>query len=524
MPAMPARALCRRPKAASPLAARSVTASPLAARSVTASPLAARSVTASPLAAASVSASPVAAPRLAAPGLAAPRLAAPGLAAAWLAVVALCAPLAAGCGGHTARTLAFREALDGGDFPRAVKSLNKELKVDTDKELPPDIKGDNALLVLDRASVQQAQREFDLSRRDFQAADKAIDVLDLSQNAGDSIAKYVFSDDAGRYAAPPYEKLLINAFNLLNYLELGDLSGARVEARRLSVTRQFLLTKGAKSDSPMFALGAQLAGFALEKSGEVDEALRYYDEALAAGPAPSLDAPIARLLPRGNVRSPRLKEAAERGRAAAEGGEDEAEVLVVLGYGRVPHKEAKRLPIGLALTYFAGAIQPTDVVAANKLAAQGLVTWINYPSLAPERGQYADPVCAIDGRFVSTGAAINLSQLVRAEWREIEGKIVASAITRAITRVALGQGVETAAGRDSIVGLLVSLGLQAGLSAADTPDTRSWEALPARVAIERVRLPAGRHAVDLRARGVSAKKQLDLKPGGWALVSLMALR
>jgi uncharacterized protein len=509
MPAMPARAPCHRPKAASPLAARPVTASPLAAASVSASPLAARPVTASPLAAASVSASPVAAPRLA---------------AAWLAVVALCAPLAAGCGGHTARTLAFREALDGGDFPRAVKSLNKELKVDTGKELPPDIKGDNALLVLDRASVQQAQREFDLSRRDFQAADKAIDVLDLSQNAGDSIAKYVFSDDAGRYAAPPYEKLLINAFNLLNYLELGDLSGARVEARRLSVTRQFLLTKGAKSDSPMFALGAQLAGFALEKSGEVDEALRYYDEALAAGPAPSLDAPIARLLPRGNVRSPRLKEAAERGRAAAEGGEDEAEVLVVLGYGRVPHKEAKRLPIGLALTYFAGAIQPTDVVAANKLAAQGLVTWINYPSLAPERGQYADPVCAIDGRFVSTGASINLSQLVRAEWHEIEGKIVASAITRAITRVALGQGVETAAGRDSIVGLLVSLGLQAGLSAADTPDTRSWEALPARVAIERVRLPAGRHAVDLRARGVSAKKQLDLKPGGWALVSLMALR
>ncbi|HEU4539126.1 MAG TPA: hypothetical protein VFS00_33625, partial [Polyangiaceae bacterium] len=444
--------------------------------------------------------------------------------AAWLAAVALFAPLAAGCGGHAARTLAFREALDGGDFPRAVASLNKELDVDAGKDLPRDINGDNALLVLDRASVQQARREFDLSRRDFQAADKAIDVLDLSQNAGDSLAKYVFSDDAGRYAAPAYEKLLINALNLLNYLELGDLNGARVEARRLSVTRQFLLTKGAKSESAMFALGAQLAGFALEKSGEVDEALRYYDEALAAGPAPSLDVPIARLLPRGNVRSPRLKEAAERGRAEAEAPEGEGEVLAVLGYGRVPHKVAKRLPIGLALTYFSGAIQPNDASAANRLAAQGLVTWVNYPSLAPERGQYADPLCSIDGRLVPTGPAINVSQLVREEWHEIEGKIVASAITRAITRVALGKGVEAAAGRDSIVGLLVSLGLQAGLSASDTPDTRSWEALPARVVLERVRLPAGRHAVDLRARGVSSRKQVDLKPGGWALVSLMALR
>jgi tetratricopeptide (TPR) repeat protein len=441
-------------------------------------------------------------------------------------LAALLAPLWAGCGGHSARTLAFRDALDAGDFPRAVGELNKELDVAKAQDLPAKIEGDNALLVLDRASVQQARREFDLSRRDFQAADKALDVLDLSQNASDTLAKYIFSDDAGRYAAPPYEKLLVNAFNMVNYLELGDLNGARVEARRLSVTRQFLLTKGAKRDSDMFALGAQLAGFALEKSGEVDEALRYYDEALAAGPAPGLDVPIARLLPRGNVKSPRLREAAERGAAAAgaEAPEGEAEVLLVLGYGRVPHKIAKRLPIGLALTYFSGAIRPDDAVAANKLAAQGLVTWINYPSLAPEQGQYADPICAVDGRIIGHGEPVNLSRLVREEWREIEGKIVASAITRAIARVALGQGVETAAGRDNIVGFLVSLGLQAGLSAADTPDTRSWEALPARVVIERVRLPAGRHAFDLRARGVNARKQIDLKPGGWGLVSLMALR
>lgn len=442
------------------------------------------------------------------------------------ALAALLAPVWAGCGGHSARTLTFRNALDAGDFPKAVAELNKEMDVGKAQDLPAKIQGDNALLVLDRASVQQARREFDLSRRDFQAADKALDVLDLSQNATDAIGKYIFSDDAGRYAAPPYEKLLVNAFNIVNYLELGDLNGARVEARRLSVTRQFLLTKGAKGDSDMFALGAQLAGFVLEKSGEVDEALRYYDEALAAGPAPGLDVPIARLLPRGNVKSPRLREAAERGAAAggAEAAEGEGEVLLVLGYGRVPHKIPKRLPIGLALTYFSGAIRPDDAVAANKLAAQGLVTWINYPSLAPEQGQYADPVCAIDGRLVGHSQPINLSQLVRDEWHEIEGKIVASAITRAITRIAVGQGVETAAGRDSLAGLLISLGLQAGLSAADTPDTRSWEALPARVVLERVRLPAGRHSFDLRARGVNARKQIDVKPGGWGLVSLMALR
>jgi hypothetical protein len=470
-------------------------------------------------------------PRRPAPPPPAPPRRARGPGPRLLAVALALAPFGGGCGGHAARTHAFRGALDAGDYARAVDALNKEMEVDRPKDVPADVQGDNALLLLDRASVQQARREFDLSRRDFQVADKAVDVLDLSQNASDTLAKYIFSDAAGRYAAPAYEKLLINAFNMMNYLELGDLSGARVEARRLSVTRQFLLDKGGRGDSPMFALGARLAGFTLEKSGEVDEALRYYDEALAAGGAsPSLDGAVARLSSRGNVRSPRLAEAAARGKAAgAAEGEGEAELLVVVGYGRVPHKLPKRLPIGLALTWFADSIQPNDAAAANRLAAQGLVTWVNYPTLAPEQGQYADPVCAVDGRLVPTEAPVNLSQLVRDEWRDIEGKIVASAITRAVARVAAGKAAEAAGaaagGKDgSIVGLLLSLGLQAGLSAADTPDTRSWEALPARVVIERVRLPAGRHAVDLRARGVSVRRQVELRPGGWGLVSLMALR
>ena len=57
----------------------------------------------------------------------------------------------------------------------------------------------------------------------LRAADKAIDMLDLAHNAGDSIGEYVFSGSSGRYEAPPYEKLMINTLNMLNYLETRDL-------------------------------------------------------------------------------------------------------------------------------------------------------------------------------------------------------------------------------------------------------------------------------------------------------------
>ena len=74
------------------------------------------------------------------------------------------------------------------------------------------------------------------------------------------------------------------------------------------------------------------------------------------------------------------------------------------------------------------------------------------------------------------------------------------------------------------MGELLSLGTQATLTVLDTPDTRSWETLPARVAIARVRVPAGRHTVHIDARGVLRDATVDVEKGGWSVVSLMALR
>ena len=148
-------------------------------------------------------------------------------------------PWIVGCGGHEARTLKMRTALDAGNAKAALEAVNEELDVKSSKDLPRDIKGDNAILVLDRASIQQGLIDFPLSKQDFEAADKSIDMLDLARNAGDSIGEYVFSGSSGRYQAPPYEKLMINTLNMLNYLETKDLNGARIEARRLSVMQKY---------------------------------------------------------------------------------------------------------------------------------------------------------------------------------------------------------------------------------------------------------------------------------------------
>jgi hypothetical protein len=432
------------------------------------------------------------------------------------------------CGGHTERTLKMRTALDLGDPKAALASINEELEVKSSKELPKDLVGDNALLVLDRASIQQSVAAFDDSKRDFEAADKAIDMLDLSHDAGDSIGKYIFSDSAGKYQAPPYEKLLVNTLNMLNYLELHDLNGALVEARRMSVLQRYFKDELKEHDNAVLGVGSFLAGFSFEKNGEYDEALRYYDEALQFSGYGSLQEPVRRLLAKSSYRSPRLQAAAGATGLEASppeaGHDDRGEVVFVIGYGRVPHKVANRIPIGLALTLFANDISPANRAAAGEIAAQGLVTWINFPSLGKEQGQYAIPSCVLDGRYVQLEEAVNVSEQVRGEWKKIEGKIIVSAITRLVARFAVGQGVRAAAGRDNVVGLLASLGTQATLTALDTPDTRSWETLPARIAIARVKAAPGVHTVSIEARGYVRRQQIEVPKGGWAVVSLMALR
>ena len=472
-----------------------------------------------------------------------------------------------GCAGHSAKTLQARAALDAGTPEKAVALLNKELKVKSSAELPTKEKKDTTLLVLDRAMILQQLADYKNSSRDLQYSDKSIEILDLSRKATDEIGKYLFSDDVGPYKAPPYEKLMINTVNMMNYITIRQLSGARVEARRFSILRKYLKDNN-NSAVTMGAPGSYLAGFVFEKSGKTDEALRYYDEALEHGDFKSLVGPVRYLQGIGSYSSDRLTALLQHAAASSatdnspeatqategtenmtpEAGADPSgtnstaestaatdelakfsianrptEILVILNYGRVPAKIAKRIPIGLALTLGTLYFSPSMGKQASQLAAQGLVTWINFPDLEPETRKILTPSVKLDGQYQTLEGALNVADETRAQYEEEKGKIIASAGIRMVTRAAIGQGAKAAI-NDPIWGLVASLGSQAALAAADTPDTRSWATLPARIAFLRIPVTPGKHQVEVQAQGQTMVIDVDLKPGGWKAVMLTVLR
>jgi hypothetical protein len=426
-----------------------------------------------------------------------------------------------GCASYSEGTKGARTALDAGKPKDALSVYNEKLEVESEKELPKNVGGDNTVLILERSMVLQQLEEYKLSSRDLEVADKQIEVLDFDRGTLDEIGKYLFSDDTGPYKAPFYEKLLINTENMLNYLEANDLNGARIEARRLAVMQSFISDHegaGASLTGP----GSYLAGFIFEKSGQPQEALRYYDEALQFGDFPSLDPVIVRLGGQSSYRTPRITKVLDEAKGASPPDATQAEVLVVINYGRVPEKLPKRIPIGLALTYASGIISPTDAARANELAAQGLVTWVNYPSLADSR-----PVTAarffIDGEPQPLEVALEVDAEAQKAWESARGTLVASAITRLISRIIAGETTKKVAG-GGLLGAVLSLGTQATLTATDIPDTRSWGTLPARIAIGRTQLAPGKYQVELSASQSTRKVPIELSPGGFAVVSLTVLR
>jgi hypothetical protein len=426
------------------------------------------------------------------------------------------------CASHAESTKGARSALDVGRPREALKLLNEQLEVDSEKEVPPKIEGDKILYVLDRSVVEQQLGMFELSSRDLELGDKQVEVLDFSRGTLDDISKYLFSDDSGPYAAPAYEKLMINTLGMMNYLARGDLNGARIEARRFAVMQKFISDKQPKSQS-MTSPGSYLAGFTFEKSAQPGEALRFYDEALAVGNYATLTSAVQRLAAQDSYRSPRLTKLIEAAPAPSDAEADWGDVLVIVNYGRVPAKIAQRVPIGLALTIASMYMSPESSARANYLAAQGLVTWVNYPTLGKPHGTYGAPEFTLSGRPLPLEGMVAVDIEAKKAWKELEGGIVASAITRLLTRIVAGETTRRATG-GGVLGALLSLGTQATMTAIDTPDTRSWSTLPARIAFGRVRVPPGRQTVVLRVGGVEKQQVVDVPKRGWVVVPLTVLR
>jgi hypothetical protein len=420
-----------------------------------------------------------------------------------------------GCATYTDRLQLASQATAAGDYPAAAAALNQALGVDREDELPGKWGNEGALAALERGSILQAMQKYPASAVNFSAAEQELEMLDLGLDPVGTLGSYIYSDSVKTYKAPPSERLALNAINLLNYIGLGDLESAAVEARRFQVMRDYLDAE----EIPEYGvgtLGAYLAGFVFDRRGEGDRSLRYYEEALAAGDLRSLEQPAARLARINSYRGPRLETLLAQAPAVPRDAPPPTEILVVLSLGRVAHKVAERIPIGAAVG-IAGGLFTGD---ADWLA-HGVAKVVVYPELVQTPSLLGQPIVRVDGAEVPVDSLVDLDAVVRREYDDLKPKIIAAALTRLATRAAIAEGVRVGGNQESeLLGDLLAIAVEGAMVALDQPDTRSWTMMPARVLVARVPVTPGRHTVEVELGGAGVRRasSVDVAARGFGAV------
>ncbi len=440
----------------------------------------------------------------------------------------LAALFAAGCATYSDKTEQLRNAAADGQPLVALKLANKLLRVKDDRAIPDKLRQEAVLVLLERGVLLQVLGRYKDSSRDLEVAERQLELLDIARDPGGAVSEWLFSASRKKYKATPVEKLSINAVNLVNYLARQDLEGARVEAKRFSVMRDYV--KSYDPEHAHAAFGSYLAGLAYEKLGEADEALRYYDEALVLSELPSLRIPIKRLAAKGSYRTERLARYIDDPSPIPE--TPAPELVAIICVGRVPYKVPERMPIGLAVG-LAGSYVTGDPAV---LGVAGL-KWVVYPELAPSNSRYDSAHVRVDGVDIRVEQISNIGADVEREYNELKPRLVGSAITRMITRAAAAEAARaagTAAGSSGkggggvVAGWLAALAVEGALLAADKPDTRSWTLLPGRVLISRTELPPGEHMVEIWLYGPGGeeylKQTVTVPAQGMSVVQVTSLR
>jgi uncharacterized protein len=396
----------------------------------------------------------------------------------------------AGCArGYYHATSRLKGHLGSGHTSQALDEVNRLLKVKSEEDVPDRLTGDTLLYLLERASILQALGRYRLAARDLELCDKHLEVLSLTGTPTDSLARYLYSEEKTTYKSTSVEKVLVNILNMINYLALRDLSGAKVEARRLRVMEDFL--KESKAASRLSGLGAYLAGFVFEMAGEPQVAMRFYADAHERGGVPGLEEVMRDLHVRAGVSDRRVRKLLEEAPRSRERAKTGGQLLVICARGSVPHKVPRHVPIGWALQNSARGPYLTveERENAERLAASGILKFLVFPELQASTPSYTAVQARMGETPMALAPAMDLETLSFKEFEQVQGRFLAAALSRMVARAVASNALEKSSGKKNS-GELLGFLFEGAMTLMDTPDTRSWVSLPAEFYLARQHVPA----------------------------------
>jgi hypothetical protein len=331
---------------------------------------------------------------------------------------------------------------------------------------------------LDKGMLRRMTSDYAGSNKIFEVAKREIEKL-YGVSVTENLASMTINETFRGYEGDRYEQLLLHAYMAMNYIQLGELDGARVEMLQAKVK---MMEWGDEPEDDAFI--RYLSGIIYESLGEFDDALISYRQAYIAYkenggkhyPLPSyeLKSDLLRLLSWQGLRDEYKAYKKEFGMVTykpVKRSSDFGELVVILNNGLAPVRSETAIQI------FSSEVQQNLRVA--------------FPVYrTPTQTLYTGQVVVGEQKY-ALEAIENIDALARHSLEQDMPGIMARATARAVVKYNTQANAQD---QGSLAGLLMTVANMV----TERADTRSWTTLPQEIQLKRVLLPVGQHRVQIQ--------------------------
>jgi uncharacterized protein len=428
------------------------------------------------------------------------------------ASVAAACLLLAGCGTWSASFRDVEQQLAQEKYREALQILERQGASGRDR----------VLHLLNKGMVQRMAGDYQASNQTFETAKQVMGELEAA-SVSESTAMLIINDAAHSYLGEEHEQVLVHLYQALNYIELGDLDNARVEALQtdLLLRRQAeRLPAGHTED----AFARYLTGMIYEDLGEYGDALIAYRKSYEAyeqyGKLYGVSVPqplkldLLRLtshLGLKNETAGLRKQLRIEEWPGFNEWRDRGELVFVLHNGLAPVKQE----------HSATALDPT----------MGHILRISLPYYTPRPALVASAKVHAD-KYEARAEVVEDVQAIAQ--RSLDAKmaaITARAVARVIAKRAAVRTAQSAAGKSDrnssgVASAAIAIGAELAALLTERADTRSWATLPQNILLARLPLPPGTYKVKIELLGAADQRvgelqlpALTIRPGRKTYVS-----
>lgn len=390
-----------------------------------------------------------------------------------------------GCATYSAGFYNVEKATADRNLDGAIKSLD-DLKLDG---------VDETLHHLNKATLLRLRGNYAESNKHFDAAKSLMEKLNAI-SVTEQAASVTVNDTMKAYEGLPSEQLMVYAFEALNYLQMGGIDDAAVEARQFDVKQGVIAekNKGAKYLSGAFV--RYLNGMVYEAIGEPDDARIEMQKALEGYKAQNSEFPIPQ----------KLRDDLARLKA---GKPPVSEVVFILQNGLGASVDENNIRVN---NPFAGKEGPFMFsLAVPKFVRRSLPV--------------DHVVLSVGDSTASSEVVEDVNGIAEKSFNDRLPTIIARGVARLVVKNTAAVEAKKQM-KDNPYALLLNLAADVATNVSERADTRSWSLLPGNIQMARLALPAGTYDVTANYYGINGNivatrefKKVEVKPGRKAFVS-----